>query len=268
MRNIYKTFSLVIILISVFSSCSKKGCTDPMSLAYDVEASKDDGSCTYPENVKKSLVIKVTATWCPPCGDWGAEYVNNIYNDFSGNAEVISVHDDSDFGVDIGYNLMSILNPTGVPSFYLGLDPMGNSGYGNVSDLISADLSTTNQASMAVEHSILDGNMLIRVQSQLENQFSGDNCYLALYIMEDGQVAPQQVSGVGEVVDYVHNHTLRTEANGSTFGMPITFEDGKNLTEVTAALVPDPIWNHGNLYVVAVIWQQNGSTYDFINLAR
>ena len=156
MRNIYKTFTLFFILISVFSSCSKKGCTDPMSLAYDVEASKDDGSCTYPENVKKSLVLKVTATWCPPCGDWGAEYVNNIYNDFSGNAEVISVHDDSDFGVDIGYNFMSILNPTGVPSFYLGLDPMGNSGYGNVSDLISADLSTTNQVSMAVEHSILD----------------------------------------------------------------------------------------------------------------
>ena len=74
-------------------------------------------------------------------GDWGAEYVNNIYNDFSGNAEVIMVHDDSDFGVDIGYNFMSILNPTGVPSFYLGLDPMGNSGYGNVSDLISVDLS-------------------------------------------------------------------------------------------------------------------------------
>ena len=121
---------------------------------------------------------------------------------------------------------------------------------------------------MAVEHSILDGNMIIRVQSQLENQFSGDNCYLALYIMEDGQVAPQQVSGVGEVVDYVHNHTLRTEANGSTFGMPITFDDGKNLTEVTAALVPDPIWNHENLYVVAVIWHQNGSSYDFINLAR
>ena len=50
--------------------------------------------------------------------------------------------------------------------------------------------------------------------------------------------------------------------------MPITFDDGKNLTEVTAALVPDPIWNHENLYVVAVIWHQNGSSYDFINLAR
>ena len=29
--------------------------------------------------------------------------------------------------------------------------------------------------------------------------------------MEDFQVAPQQVSGVGEVVDYVHNHTYSVQ---------------------------------------------------------
>ena len=293
MKSIYKFNSVFLVMFLLVSSCSKEGCTDPVaenydakankddgtcefimgcmdenSIAYNSLATKDDGSCVYLENVKKSLVLKVTATWCPPCGDWGAEYVNNIYNDFSGNAEVISVHDDSYFGVDIGYNLMSILNPTGVPSFYLGLDPMGNSGYGNVSDLISADLSTTNQVSMAVDHSILSDSIIIKVQSQLENQFSGDNCYLALYVMEDGQVAPQQVSGIGEVVDYVHNHILRSEANGSTFGIPISFTNGENLTEITAALAPSTIWTHENLYVVAVIWQQNGSNYDFINLAR
>jgi len=39
----------------VFSSCKKKGCMDPFSLAYDYTATKDDGSCTYPENDRKSL---------------------------------------------------------------------------------------------------------------------------------------------------------------------------------------------------------------------
>jgi hypothetical protein len=64
MRNICKSFSLVIILLLVFSSCSKKGCTDPMSLAYDVEAKKDDGGCTYPEVSKKTLLIRKTGDWC------------------------------------------------------------------------------------------------------------------------------------------------------------------------------------------------------------
>ena len=87
-------------------------------------ATKDDGSCVYPDNTKRSLVLKATGTWCPPCGDWGAEYVNNIYNDFSGSAEVIALHSNDDFSVDIGYNFLSILNNSAVPSFYLGLNPM------------------------------------------------------------------------------------------------------------------------------------------------
>ena len=88
------------------------------------------------------------------------------------------------------------------------------------------------------------------------------------YLMEDGQIAPQEVSGIGTVSDYVHDHILRSEANGSTFGIPISFTNGENLTEVSAILAPSPIWNHDNLYLVAVIWQQNGSSYDFINLIR
>ena len=111
--------------------------------------------------------------------------------------------------------------------------------------------------------------MNIKVQSQLEESFTGENCYLAVYIIEDGQVAPQEVGNPGSGVtdpNFVHNHILRTEATGSTFGQPITFENGKNLTELNATLAPTSLWNYENLYVVAVIWQQNGSDYRFVNL--
>ena len=56
MKNIYKS-GFILMVILLVSSCSKKGCTDPMSLAYNIDASKDDGSCTYPENSKKTLVL-------------------------------------------------------------------------------------------------------------------------------------------------------------------------------------------------------------------
>ncbi len=39
-------FSLLISL-SFFSSCKKRGCTDPESLTYNPEAQKDDGTCQY-----------------------------------------------------------------------------------------------------------------------------------------------------------------------------------------------------------------------------
>ena len=89
MRYQYKSFLLVIILISVLSSCSKKGCTDPMSLAYDAESKKDDGSCTYPEVSKKSLVIRKTGDWCLYCGEYATQWVNDIENIYSNTVKVI-----------------------------------------------------------------------------------------------------------------------------------------------------------------------------------
>lgn len=38
----------VLFIVIINTGCSKKkGCTDPVSLAYDADAEKDDGSCTY-----------------------------------------------------------------------------------------------------------------------------------------------------------------------------------------------------------------------------
>ena len=44
-KNIYIG---LLVLGFFFCSCRKKGCKDPSSLAYNIEAKKDDGSCTYP----------------------------------------------------------------------------------------------------------------------------------------------------------------------------------------------------------------------------
>ena len=78
----YTKLTLAIAVLFAMASCGKKGCTDPMSLAYNSEATKDNGSCTYPANEKRALVFNATATWCAYCGGWGADYVNNIGDDF------------------------------------------------------------------------------------------------------------------------------------------------------------------------------------------
>lgn len=41
------TLLALVALVLVFSSCKKKGCIDPAADNYNVEAEKDDGSCTY-----------------------------------------------------------------------------------------------------------------------------------------------------------------------------------------------------------------------------
>ncbi len=50
MKNKLKFLALFVFTgIIVFTSCKKKeGCMDPLASNYDVDAKKDDGSCTYP----------------------------------------------------------------------------------------------------------------------------------------------------------------------------------------------------------------------------
>ena len=40
--------SLVLVGMTAFTSCKKKGCTDPTANNYSAEATKDDATCTFP----------------------------------------------------------------------------------------------------------------------------------------------------------------------------------------------------------------------------
>ncbi|MFK8038879.1 MAG: hypothetical protein AB8B74_11350 [Crocinitomicaceae bacterium] len=55
MKKIFFIPAFLLLIIS----CKKEGCTDPTALNYNVEAKKDDNSCTYEEVIKdyKSDVI-------------------------------------------------------------------------------------------------------------------------------------------------------------------------------------------------------------------
>jgi len=267
MKKIVSSLFILSIPMLLLVGCSKKGCTDPMSLAYDSEAKKDDGTCTYPVNEQRALVFKTTATWCPYCGDWGQEFSDNLMTDYPGYAEIVALHANDAFSADINNSLLDYLDPSGYPHFFVGTTDIQNS-YSSLSGAVMSEIASPTEVSMALSYSVSDGVMNVKVQSQLENGFSGENCYLAIYVMEDGQVASQEIAGQAANPDFVHNHILRTEGTGSAFGQEITFDGGKNLTEVNANLAPSILWNHDNCYALAVMWQQNGVDYDVLNIAK
>ena len=62
----------------------------------------------------------------------------NYHRDFPETAELIAVHNDNDFGVDIGYDLLSELDPQGFPAFFVGTEDMGYTGYSTISNALLA----------------------------------------------------------------------------------------------------------------------------------
>ena len=108
----------------------------------------------------------------------------------------------------------------------------------------------------------------------LASNFVASNCKMAIYVLEDNIIAPQNTIQVvnGQPMtfvdsNYIHNSVLRGSA-GDLFGDPISFEDGKSLTEVNVSLPTSSSWNFSNCYPMAVIWKSDGSDYNFINLTR
>ena len=163
-------------------------------------------------------------------------------------------------------HLNNLFGQQGTPRFYLSTDQV-MPNYWYVFDLITPQIMEQNQVSIASDFNINDGKMNIKVQSQLENGFSGENCNLALYVTEDKMVHSQSTDN-GTDENFIHKDVLRIEAQGLEFGNSISFNaEGKNLTELELTLAPSTIWNYDNLHVNAVIWQFDGSNYKFINVS-
>jgi hypothetical protein len=277
--NLRSSVFFVLVFLTTISSCTKKGCTDPISLAYDIEARKDDGSCTYPESDRKTLIYYSTGIWCQYCGDIGKSFVDDISSNYP-DVQIISLHKNDELTSNISSLTQSYLDSVngllGCPYFYSGLNSVispSNSpnNYSQLTSTVEDNLNLFSEINMDLEYSINGNRMNIKVQSKLSSENPNDNYYLSVYILEDGVVKEQNVAG-NYNQNFIHNNVLRKEAsdNINVFGSSLNFDvNGNDLTSFyDVPLDSTGAWNYSNLYVVAVAWQENTSDYRFVNLAR
>jgi len=123
-KNLMKLTAVIIAATTIFTSCRKQdGCTDPAATNYDIEAEKDDGSCTYLAPITNSqITFNFTHNWD------GAAVSNSNFNqfDFVNNfgdtlsisklrylVSEIRLHKANGDSVLIdGYNLVDVTNAT------------------------------------------------------------------------------------------------------------------------------------------------------------
>ena len=134
----------------------------PISLAYNAEASKDNGSCTYPENYKKTLIFYSTGTWCQYCGDLGRNFCDDITSDFP-QSQIISLHENDPLTSNIGSITQSYLDSLngslGCPHFYVGVNSVVNptsspSNYSQLTSAVDDNLLLFSEVNMDLEYSI------------------------------------------------------------------------------------------------------------------
>ncbi len=137
---------LVFILISVFafsfSSCSKKGCTDPEAVNYNADAGKDDGTCTYEGRVVFWFNLTTsdglvnygsnTLTYTVDGNVVGTEDVNFYWTGAPecGQTDAVTVTKDmgSDYTKSFTY---SVVDESGVEHWGGNLDFTGNTCWGH-----------------------------------------------------------------------------------------------------------------------------------------
>ena len=237
---------LAFVLISV--ACNKD------------EEEKEENTTTpatlNPTSTQKGFAIEYTATWCSPCGNWGAPLIHK-YSVEAPKGVVISIHSsdtmcnaflESSFEADRPVD-------TGIPDFWVG-------DINTISDDAMKNLLATANADAGVDvlYSKKENSMNVQVAIKFFSPDTGDY-YLSVLLLEDG-IDGSIGSGAFEQSDppnpatYKHDFVLRKSViSGEAYGELIASNpvDGKYIRK-DYVLSFESSWK--NIYPVAIVWKK------------
>jgi hypothetical protein len=271
MKRIILPASIGLALIA-FTSCEQDnriaGCTDPFAINFNpqVQVSDDDGSCVYPKEERLGLLTDFTATWCPPCGDWGFPTFKEATDQTVGKSIAMAVHaGGSDLENPISVALNDAFGITGIPTLMANAEVDASSAgplISAVNSFVTEKPAVSAAAIVTVDQN--KGTADIVAQARWFEPMTGQ-ATMAVYVLED-DIRNQQATSAG-YVDTIHNHVLRTEASGEPFGTLVLNGEawvGKTET-VEYSINLDPAWKVENLEFVVVLWKEGVGEKVFLN---
>lgn len=254
------------ILLCAFVSCDKiEGpyITPDDSVETNVEFPDIDPATVF----RKVLIEEYTGHRCTNCPD-GHRELASLHERYGDTLVAIGIHAGTfamttgsfptDFRTEEGNTLYEdfTINQIGTPAAVVNRTQHGNAFPLSIpawQPAIDEELSRDCVAAVQIinQFDASSKKLTAHTKTTLLNGYSGE-VQLALYVIEDGIVAPQK-DGETTIEDYVHNHVLRGSLNG-VYGTLLTTaeEDGSYLKSYELDC-SSKSWDFGNCTVVAIL---------------
>ncbi len=218
--------------------------------------------------VQKSLVTKVTASWCPNCGSWGWDFFEDLRADNSDKAILLGCHHSGTYNNPTADVWTDYLNPFGQPQFFLGTQNVGASPSNmdtkrtEVQEQIDLAYMTPPVAGVGFT-AISDGMGSFTVEGKVKFfQSTTGDFSVGIYLLEDGIMGTQS----GQTGEVPHPLVLTKGANGN---VPILINSGAVSmgTEVSfSTTLEEGDVDLSQQKVIAVIWEDEGGDLKFVNV--
>ncbi len=219
-----------------------------------------------------SLFTKVTADWCPRCGTWGWEMMEQTMEELEGkNAFAWTLHYSGGLFNQTAEDLKDNLQTFSQPVFFVNDDDQGvlaNNYPSKVTEVVEVvDLLSSLGSSVAVnvdaQHA---GNQLqVEVDVEFVTDVTGEY-YLGVYLVEDNVVGFQ--ASIGN--DANHPNVLREALTSTSFGPNIVNDPSAGFRYEESFTHSLPLGQGEDLEdwsVVAIVWNLNvNDQYRMFNL--
>lgn len=242
-------------------------------IACDKDETEDGPTELVVVQEQVGFAINYTATWCGPCGDWGAPLIHDFADAGNGNVVAITAHASG----DPMYNnsLYSSFNSDrpdggGIPSFWVG-----DKSTTKMSDMNEL-LSRNPIAGVALNYSVEGSTMTVNTRTQFFSTVSGIY-HLSVLLLESGidgssSAGDYEQNGTAYPESYAHDFVLRASSvEGLAYGEKIVVDPSKgDVLDKQVSFTINANWTN-SLYPVAIIWKKNSlgePVFEFINATK
>jgi len=216
---------------------------------------------------QRTLITKISATWCIPCGEWGWDLFKDLIDENEDKAVLIVAHHSGELESSTAEDITSNFSIFNQPVF-LSNNTNQNNIFGDASlirneikNIVDSSFLTTPIANAGMDLTLVGTQLQVAIKSKFFQDADGE-FYIAAYVVESK--IEQEQAGIGIAF---HEKVLRAAVTSTTFGDLLVDGNVTANTEFdnTYSMTLDSEWSTSNIEIITIIWKKVNDTYQVVN---